>query len=164
MGAFVCTGILVLSAGSLASYYRKEGFLNKGYLISYAEIAAPINRAPSGINPILIMDTHNTDASPLVGLLKPEIRVVRAGHRDWSGRLRDAMRDRPGDTIWSIRHTYDRSPARIHEKVEAELSATHHVRRRLFVPYSEVDRWVIRQMGWRVQPTHVLQLLEFREK
>jgi hypothetical protein len=64
--------------------------------------------------------------------------------------------------IWLFRNTHDTSPGKMNTLLERELAAGRPVRRFLFVPYSPRDRFFMKVLGWREQPTHFVQLLEVR--
>ena len=163
-GTIACAGLLVLSVGSLSSYYRRADFLNKAYLMPNEEIAGTINqRAVSGSD-ILVMDRANTNVYAVLDRLSVDLDIISARYSDWTVKLRASMRRRPGGAVWIVRNTHDTVPAQFHKKLETELSATHSVRRYLFLRYSDLDRLLMPLMGWTEKPTHVLQLLEFRAR
>lgn len=154
-GWIVCGAMLLLSAGSITSYFRRADFLNKAYVLPYSQIADVISRGSARQRAVVVADVSNTDPWPLTSLLSSEIPIVPAPA---------AVRERVegAGVIWCFRNTHDTSPAGLNRSIERELAEGRQVRTHLFVPYSRRDRLFMRLLGWTEQPTHYVQLLEMR--
>jgi hypothetical protein len=156
-----CT-ILVLSIAGIASYHRKENFLNKGYVIPFDEIAAAVERDLPRSGGFLIIDGSNTQPTPLLARLPEGVRHLTS----YDARSLDDVRmilDNPGtDTIWFLRNTHDVTPELVNAQIESGLAARFRRRtQRSFIPYNALDRVAMKLLRWPSQPTHVLELLEF---
>jgi hypothetical protein len=162
LGAIVCGGLLCLSAGSIVSYFQQVNFLNKGYLVPYAEITELINEHSAGEDTAVIADTFNTDPWPVLANLREDFRVVAVSSGSSFEFLRDEIDGVNADTIWYFRNTHDLAPERLNERLESELARSRRVQTHLFVPYSSMDRLMMKLLGWRNHPSHFIQLLEMR--
>ena len=156
-GWIVCSAMLLLSAGSISSYFRRADFLNKAYVLPYSQIAGVINRGSADRRAVVVADVSNTDPGPLTSLLWPGIPVIPA-----PAAVRESLEG--AGVIWCFRNTHDTSPAGLNRSIERELAEGRRVRTHLFVPYSPRDRFMMRLLGWVEQPTHYVQLLEMRQK
>ena len=131
--AWTAVALACLSGISLFSYYRQDNFLNKGYLLPFDQIADIIQQRSGGRPAQLIVEAPGLDVSPLTRRLN-----IGAGQRP--------------EIIWILSNRDQRTPP----------PGTREVRHREFVPYSDLDRTAMRLLQWTTQPTHVLQLTEYR--
>jgi hypothetical protein len=132
--AWICAALACLSIGSLHSYFHQEDFLNKGYLLPFDQIADVIERGSGGRPAQLIVDAPGVAVSPL------------------TRRLASFMTPRPdAEVLWVLR---SRASAR------SPLGA-REIRRMEFVSYSAFDRYMMKLLDWKTQPSHVLELTEY---
>jgi hypothetical protein len=162
VGPLICAALLILSAGSMTSYFRKADFLNKAYLLPYQEIADVVNRQSAGKRAILLADAWNSDPAPLAALVNKDVRFAVIGHNSLEGALAGTPAATEPAVVWSFRNTHDTSPGSLTTRLEREWSQGRKVRRHLFVPYDSRDRLLMRLLGWKDQPTHFVQLTEMR--
>ncbi len=158
-GLAVWAGLVILSLGSLSSYFRRADFLNKAYLLPYDEIASLI-RDGGGGRALLVADACNTDPFPLMARVGRGVPVVLVTRASTAEGLQEQIAAAQPDVIWMFANTHDISPGNLNQRMETELSRGRTVRRRLFVPYSARDALFIRLMKWGETPTHFVQLLE----
>jgi hypothetical protein len=163
-GWIVCGAMVVLSAGSIASYFHKTDFLNKGYLLPYGEIARIINQGSAGEPAAVIADVCNTDPWPLASQLLEEIPFIVVSRESTLSGLRQQAAKTGASVIWCFRNTHDISPGGLNRRLESELAESRQVRTHLFVPYSQRDRWLMKLLGWAERPTHYVQLLEMQRQ
>ena len=161
-GWLVSAALLCLSAGSIGGYFRKSDFLNKAYLLPYAEVAGLINQRTGAEKSVVIADTWNSDPSPLAGQLRREIPLILVTRESTISSLRQQVAAADASLIWYFRNTHDTSPGGINKRMEDELAAGRQVRPRFYVPYSRRDQIMMRLLGWPQQPSHLIQLLEMR--
>jgi hypothetical protein len=62
---WICAALVCLWIGSLYSYFRKDDFLNKGYLIPFDRIADIIEQRSGGRPARLLVDAPGLDVAPL---------------------------------------------------------------------------------------------------
>jgi hypothetical protein len=130
---WIPVALACLSIGSLYSYFHKEDFLNKGYVLPFDQIADIIQR-DSGDRPAqLMLDAPGLDVSPL------------------TRRLPSLMKANPdAEIIWVLSRGSRVAPAGAHE-----------IQRQNFVPYSQLDHWMMNLLDWKTSPSHVLELTEY---
>ncbi len=160
--AWVCLGLAAASLGSIGSYFRKTDFLNKAYLLPYEDVAAVIRSQPAALGALLVADACNTDPAPLAAMLAHDMPVLVVGRESTLAEVRERVARSGAGVIWTFRNTHDTSPGELNRALEQELAARMRVQRHLFVPYSDRDRWFMRLLGWSEQPSHLIQLTEFR--
>lgn len=158
IGALLCVW-----AGSLYSYFRAEGFLNKGYVVPNEQIAAMAGDSSSAKDALFLADAY-TSLFGVMQRLPPGLRVIQVGGVNWRESLDRELKREDLQTIWYVRNTRDYSPGRLNERLEAELASFWEARRHFFVRYSSFDRLMMRVLGWRERPSHYLQMLEMRRK
>ena len=164
LGSAVCLAMLVVSAGSLTSYFQKEGFLNHGYLVPFREIADHIRNQSRAREAVVLVDGYNTDAAPLVELLRNDFFWVEIRGERQETRARKEIRSGEWNTVWFLRRSHDVSPDRLISGLEDELTSEYEGRRRFFVPFSGLDRWALKFLGRDETGGHHYQLTEFRRK
>ncbi len=162
-GWIVCSAMVLLSVGSITSYFRQADFLNKAYVLPYSQIAGVINRGSARQRAVVVADVSNTDPGPLTSQLSSEISMIPASPETTPAAVRERVTRAGAGVIWCFRNTHDTSPAGLNRSIERELAEGRQVRTHLFVPYSERDRFMMRLLGWVEQPTHYVQLLEMRQ-
>lgn len=161
LGAAVLAGILTVHAGALSSYYRKEGFLNAGYTLPTPEIVETM-KSTSRAETLILLDSYNTDAEPIVRALGDGAHIVRIRSTHEAGQARIEAAKRDWKTIWFLRSTHDTSPAATLTALQKELADRHPGRPTPLVPYSDADRWAAGILGWDAATGHHYVLLEFR--
>lgn len=148
----VAAALLCLSAGSIHSYFGKQDFLNKGYLIPYQEIASLFEKSADPNGAIVLLDLDQIDTGPFAARAWPAgIRLVRD-----AAALPALLAKRPAATLWHLRRQYPEVP------LAAQLGGRYALRRYTWVPYSRLDRAIMEALGWARRPTHVVEALEFR--
>ncbi len=75
-GAAVRSAILLLGIVSLTSYFHKNDFFNKGYLIPFDEMAARIQDSPGTRSSLVVIDGYNCDPGPFVAAIGDSIDKV----------------------------------------------------------------------------------------
>ena len=161
LGTAVFAGMLAVHAGALSSYYRKEGFLNAGYTLPTPEIVRTMQSTPPA-ETLILLDSFNTDAEPIVRALGNDARIVRirSGHEAEQARTEAAKKD--WTTIWFLRSTHDTSPGRSLTALQKELEQRYREQLTPLVPYSDADRWAAGILGWKSATRHHYWLMEFR--
>jgi hypothetical protein len=135
--AWITAALACLSIGSLYSYFHLENFLNKGYLLPFDQIADIIHR-DSGERPAqLIVDAPGLDVSPLTRRLPSLTKSNAAAEIVWVLSSRGRRVEPPGGS---------------------------EIRRQKFVAYSKFDHFVMNLLEWKTQPSHVLELIEYRTR
>jgi uncharacterized membrane protein len=152
-----CLTLLLTYITGLYSYYTRAAFLNKGYAAPFDEIASLVkNNSPPAT--LVVIDPYNTDAFPLRDRIpQPSLLLDSQATLD---RILAELRRGDYQKIWHLRTTHDLSPGGLNRRLERELSLRCAVRSHLFLPYSVLERWVIRLLGWPEQPSHYYHVLE----
>jgi hypothetical protein len=159
--SWVLAALLISWTGGDWAYFHREGFLNKGYNLPLDQMAAVINRGAAS-DDLIILDVCNSDAAAFTRLLEHPERVSYV--RDAGLARSAAEKSRSSRTIWYWRNTHDACPGALNRGLEAELAPGFEIERHLFLPYSRLERRLIRWLGWPEQPTHFYQILEMRRK
>ena len=165
-GTLICAGLLLVSLGSLTSYFSKQGFLNQGYLVPFGEIARYVraNSTAAGApatRTLLLVEGYNTDPSPLLTSLDGHIETIKIRGAPTEALASKRVNERQLNTIWYLRNTHDISPGGVITRIESDAAAHYHGQEHLFVPYSTADQWMARLLGWPPR-THHYRLTEFR--
>jgi hypothetical protein len=163
-GWAVCAALVVLSLGSASSYFQKTHFLNKGYVLPYADIADVIREGSGGERVAVVADACNLDPWPLLSRVGERASVTLVGRGSTLRALEERIEKEPGWTIWYFRSTHDTCPGGLNGQLEAELERGRNVRRLLYVPYEARDKFLMKLLGWRERPTHYVELLEMRAR
>ena len=150
------------AAGSLTSYFQKEGFLNHGYLVPFREIAGHIRDHSRGRKAVVLIDGYNTDAAPLMARLRDDILCVEIRGERREARARQEIQNDEWTTMWFLRRSHDISPGRLVSRLEEELASKYEGRQRFFVLFSTVDRWALSLLGRENTSGYHYQLTEFR--
>jgi hypothetical protein len=161
LGLAVCGALLLLEIGALHSYFGKEDFLNKGYAAPFDQMAELVERDSPG-NTLVVVDRYNTDAFPLLDRLQRPAVLLKDGAT--LRVLAEQAKQGAFDTVWHLRNTHDLSPGGLSRRLDRQLAPCYELHRHLFQPYSVIERWIIRQLGWPEQPTHFYEALQARRK
>jgi hypothetical protein len=161
LGAAVLAGILTVHAGALSSYYGKEGFLNAGYTLPTPEIVETMRTTPRE-DTLILLDSYNTDAEPIVRALGDEARIVRIRSAHEAERARTEAAKQDWETIWFLRSTHDTSPGESLTALQKQLKQHYPEQLTPLVPYSDADRWAAGILGWDAATGHHYVLMEFR--
>jgi hypothetical protein len=135
-------------------YFQETGFLSKGYLIPFDKIAA---RTSDGL---VLADATNCDPSPLRAALPGARYLAIASQRD-AKTAQAAARD--ATVVWHVRASRDVTPQRIQDHIDQALEQAGFEKSvSRLLPYSALDRFLLRAAGDPDPPTHHLLVLEFR--
>ncbi len=160
-GMVVCAGLVVVWASALSSYFHQTGFLNKGYLIPFSEIAAQVRADSTAAHTLVVIDPDDADPKPLLAELGDTYPCVIARDGIAEQVIQQRARDDNTEVVWYL-HADDVSPQGGHRRLETELAGVFESRRHSYLPYSTLDRLVLRLLGRRNVPTYRYQMLEFR--
>jgi len=163
-GMIICGGMILVSLGSLSSYYSKSNFLNQGYLVPFDEIAALIESKSSPSDTVLLVDGYNTDPAPLLAAVRDKFAAVRIRDAGSQAQARALIESTGWRKIWFLRNSHDISPNLVISELEA-FAARHYEAegRRLYVPFSAMDRWAASWLG-RSEASHHYQMTEFTQR
>ncbi len=157
LGALTYAGLLLVAAAGASSYYRKQDFLNKGYLVDFEAISRTVHQRTGSETAYVLVDRFSTSAGySLHGPNLPYVRIV-ASDTARKEALDRIVHDRP-PRVWYVHHTRYGTG---HQDLVERLAPAYQVERHLFVPYSSWDRAVMRVVGQGDPPTHVIEALEF---
>jgi hypothetical protein len=161
--AALCVGLICVSLGGIDAYFHREGFLNKAYVIPFAEIGERIRNASPTPPAAVILDHYSTNLTSLTHELQSETPVLLLDGRRALG---EAVRlaDSAAGVVWFVRSTHDVSPGHWDLAVERAFEPRFTIERKRFVRYSGAERWLMRLAGWPQQPTHVIEVLEMRPR
>jgi hypothetical protein len=139
----LAAAILLSYTTSIALYFRRENFLNLGYVAPLPEIAATLNRdAQPG--DLILVDPYNTDFLALAPSLSGQTPVIRLERQG----LAEARKRIPlAGTVWIVRNTRDASPGRTTTAIQSEACAGRPERDTLLDPYAPWQRVVLRMAG-----------------
>ncbi|MBI3697945.1 MAG: hypothetical protein HY238_24315 [Acidobacteria bacterium] len=161
-GAILYGGLLLISGGGLASYYHKQDFLNKGYLVDFAEIGRLVEEQSRGQRASVLLDRYTSSAGYYlhgaanlhpIEILHDERAIDHALAR---------LRSHHPALVWYLRYSRDLTPGSHHRRLEEELARDFTIRRFYFVPFSAIDRKVMQWLGLGDIPTHLVEVLELR--
>ena len=148
---------LTLLAAGQALYIQRTGFLNKGYLIPFDEIAEKI------ADGVVLADATNCDPSPLRARHAAPLRFFAVASEGDVDRAMAATREE--ELVWRVRASRDVTAERIQDSLDRELEAAGFLPSETrLLPYSDLDRFLLRAAGDPDPPTHHLLLLEFRQR
>ena len=110
-----------------------------------------------------MVDGYNTDPAPLLAAMRGRLPIVRI--RDASSRSAAHVAVESGGwlKIWVLRNSHDISPGQGIIELEAMASEQYRSERRLFVPFSPMDRLVARWLG-RSASSHHYQMTKFTRR
>ncbi len=156
-GAAACALMIAIALASFPSYYRKAGFLNKGYAAPFEEMAALVNQDTTP-GALVAIDAFNADAYDLRTRLDRKDNVVILDSPAAFARV--AASNAPA--IWFLKNGHDVSAGGRNRRLAADLAGKYSVRRHLFQPFSWIELLVLRWAGWPERPTHFYEVLEMR--
>lgn len=161
LGTAVCTGLALLSLGGIAAYFEQTGFLNKAYVLPTDAIADAI-RAGSHDGVTVILDHHSSDLSAVAARLPRAARTLYIAD-PLSAAQAIGLSTEPGlRQVWFVHSAHDVSPEHWNGLVTDAFAKRFSVRRTEFVPYSALDRWLMRLAGWSHRPRYAVELVEMR--
>jgi hypothetical protein len=129
--------LLLSHAVSIALYFRRENFLNLGYVAPVREIVEAFNRS-AGPEDVILLDPYNTDFLAIAaGLSGRTPYVVLDGRPPLP----------PARTYAIVRNTHDASPGGTTSLAEEEACAGRVRHETLLNPYAPWQRLVLRAMG-----------------
>jgi len=155
-------GVSALAGQTL--YRRQEGFLNKGYLIPYGEIADRITRETPPSQALVLVDAFNGDPKPLHAALPPGYRVLDATSAAFPAEVALLIREDEPAAVWYVRSTRDVSPSAVHARTEQTLSEAYEEVRTCFLPYSAVERRMLGALSGAAPPDCHFQLSKWTLK
>jgi hypothetical protein len=161
-GHVVRFGLLLVWAGALGSYLQRDGFLNKGYLTPFDQMAAQIRNQSSPASTLVVIDGYNVDPKPVAAELCGDYHCIVVSSEEGQQSARRAAEQDRAEAVWYLRSTHDVSPGAIHGGLEEAFAGRYSVRRHFYLPYSQAERSMLRLIGWRDPPQHFYQMLEFR--
>ena len=160
-GRFAYAGLLLVAVASLSSYYRRQDFLNKGYLVDYDALTQLVQQGSQGSRALVLLDPSLAGAGfALHGPYTPAVRIL-ASEAERQRALGDIDRDQP-PLVWYLHYTRE-SPEAAGRFAHA-LEPHYEIQRHGFVPYTALDRRVMEWLGIHPPPEYVVDVLEFRRK
>ncbi len=133
---------------------QQKGYLNKGYLIRFDEIA---RRASAGL---VLADATSCDPSPLRAAVGSERFRAIAAPGDVDAAVGAAMAG--GGTLWRVRAARDVTHDGLQDELDSRLEAAgFDTTTTPYLPYSELDRMLLRTMDVSNPPSHHLLLIRY---
>ena len=161
LGTVACAAAVLLSLAGIAAYFGQVDFLNKAYCVPSEAIAERILSGSADGRVTVILDHHSSDFSAVAARLPRDARVVDVIDGPSAARA-VGLAGEPGlRQAWFVHSTHDVSAAQWNAMVRDAFSARLPVRRTELVPYTDVDRWLMRLAGWPIRPRHAVEVLEF---
>lgn len=142
-------------------YRLQSGFLNKGYLIPYDEIADRITRETGPEESVTLVDAFNGDPKPLRAALPGNYAVVEATRAEFPDAALHVVEDRRPRIVWYARSTRDVSPNGVHTRAEQLLSERYTQDRTCFLPYSDFERRMLSALSGEQPPECHFQLAKW---
>jgi len=159
-GAVSYAVLIVIACGSLVSYYRKQDFLNKGYLVDFQQIGRSIEERSRGQEAFILLDHFSSSAGYyLHGPSFSHLAIIDNEHA--RERALEQLRAARPALAWYVHYT---RPTSLHRLVENELSRDYTIQRHGFVPYSRLDRRAMELLGFQDPPAYLVEVLEFRRR
>lgn len=146
--------ILVSFASSAFFYFRRENFVNLGYVAPVREIAVRI-RAEGSARDLVLVDGYNADANALRLYLGNGVAFfsVMADTAVGAGAAAPAAQ-----AVWVVRNTRDVSPGRLVSAVEAEACRNRASSQTLYDPYAAWQRRALRLVTGAEAPEYFYQV------
>lgn len=158
LGLALATPLLLGAIAGQALYREQSGFLNKGYLIPYGEIAERIMRESQPSSTLILADAFNGDPKPLRAALPASYRILEATATDFPDQVAQSTDEANLETIWTVRAARDISPTRVHRAVEEKLAQEYRVTTVGYLPYSSLERALLTRLGGEPAATHHFQV------
>ena len=110
----------------------------------------------------VVLDHHSSDLSAVAALLPREARILDVvDSRSVAQAV--ALSTEPGlRQVWFVHSTHDVSAEHWNGLVGDAFAKRFTVRRTEFVPYSALDRWLMRLAGWPHRPRYAIDLIEMQ--
>jgi hypothetical protein len=160
-GRLAYAGLLLVAVASLGSYYRRQDFLNKGYLVDYDALTQLVQQGSQGSQALVLLDRSLAGAGfALHGPYTSAVRIL-AGEPERQRALARIDRDQPA-LVWYLH--YSRESPEAAGRLAHALEPHYEIQRHGFVPYAALDRRVMQWLGIRPPPEYVVEVLEFRRK
>jgi hypothetical protein len=161
-GTGVCSGLALLSLGGIAAYFEQSGFLNKAYVVPTQAIADAI-RTGSHDSPLtVVLDHYSSDLSAVAALLPRQARILYVTDPLSAARAIELSTEPGLRQVWFVHSGHDVSPEHWNGLVTDAFAKRFSLRRTELVPYSALDRWLMRLAGWRHRPRYAVELVEMR--
>jgi hypothetical protein len=142
--SIVTAAVFLSFAFSALSYFRRENFVNLGYVAPLRELAARI-RSEASPHDVVIADGYNADAESIryyLGFLGNGPAFV-ALTRTSSAQAR-VMASAPGvRAVWIVRNTRDVSPERLITNIETDACRGRSSSESLYEPFPSWERGVM---------------------
>ena len=162
LGTVVCAGVAVLSLAGVVAYFEQTGFLNKAYLVPTETIADTIRAGSPDAAVTVILDHYSIDLSAVAGELPHQTRIVFVADAASAAQAAGLARTDGPALVWFAHNAHDISPEGWNQRIEDAFAERFSLRRRQFVPYTTLDRWLMRLAGWAEPPRYAVELLEMR--
>ena len=159
-GAVALASLLLVASAGLASYYRKQDFLNKGYLVDFQQLAQLVQEKSRGAPALVLLDRHCSSAGYYLHWPGSPYRVELLDSGDARRRALDRLHLERPSLVWRLQ--YSRTARDPH--LEHELSNHYTAERYGFVPYSWLDRKALQVLGAGPPPDYVVEAIEFRRR
>ena len=157
-------GLLLMACAGLTSYYRKQDFLNKGYLVDFDQIARFIEQRSQTEPALVLLDRQVSEAGYALHRAGFRGRVeVLAAQPNFDRAVMD-VRHHQRPLVWFLRYGRDLLPGSHLEHFEADLSRDYQVERFGFVPFSAIDHAAMRALGMRQRPAYMIEVIELRSR
>jgi len=159
-GRLTYAALVILLVGGLTSYYRRQDFLNKVYLVDFEAVASRIHEDTRDEASHVLLDYFASSAGYY--LHGPNTRYLKVLDGDVARReaLNRIHADRPA-LVWYVHYTRQ---VAAQPDIVTRLTKDYHLTRNGFIPYSALDRLAFRVLGVHDAPTHLLEALEFRRR
>lgn len=156
--------ILAAAAGLFAladqQYFLKLGYLNKGYLIPFGEIARMIESESDPVRTLVLADSANSDPAPLQAALPESFELWIASGRPELELAGARIEESPPEIIWYLRTSRDVTPRRLHERFEESLAERYAPTPHRYLPYSAIDQAALSLLG-ATPPSHHFQVIRY---
>jgi hypothetical protein len=146
--------ILLSYVSSAFLYFRRENFLNLGYVAPLPEIAALLNREAQPED-LILMDAYNTDYHVLAAQLSGRTPHLVLHQRNLAAAR---LQLHSAATVWIARNTRDVSPGHITTEVQSEACAGRVERDIRLVPLAPWQRAAAKLAGIEPPLTHFYQV------
>ncbi len=143
MGRVLLGLMLAVQFTGLSSYYGKADFFNKAYIIPFESMAAQIT-ADNSSRSATVVDYYNSDPKPLMAALSESTHLIVVGGIGQPPPIAELS---GFETVWIARSTNDLSPRNALSTFEEALSETRECSTTEYLPYNDLERWALRQVG-----------------
>jgi hypothetical protein len=152
--AWLAAWLALLAVGQVF-YVQQRGFLNKGYLIGFEPIAAQVRAGD-----VVLADATNCDPAPLRAALRNADFHPIGRPEDVGPAVAAAVQAK--GAVWRIRASRDVTPGRIQDEVDRRLEqAGFESEEKPLMPYSALDRLLLRAVGETDPPQHYLLWIRY---